>query len=68
MSNRLRIYREIITGVRAAVGDDLVIGVRSSQTKVNDTQYQWPEGESAAQLAFEQMRSAQLDYCHQMSE
>jgi len=62
--NRLRIYEEIITSVRAAVGDDFVIGIRFSQSKVNDTAYKWPEKEEDAKYTFESAKKFGVDYIH----
>lgn len=62
--NRLRLYKEIITAVRDAVGKDFVIGVRFSQSKVNDYDYKWPGQENDAKETFEYMRSLEIDYLH----
>jgi 2,4-dienoyl-CoA reductase-like NADH-dependent reductase (Old Yellow Enzyme family) len=62
--NRLRIYQEIITSVRAAVGDDFIIGIRFSQSKVNDSTYQWPGKEADAKFTFESAKRFGVDYIH----
>ncbi len=64
LSNRLRLYREIIEAVRAAVGEEFVVGVRFSQKKVNDTEHLWQAGEEAAAEIFSQMASSGVDYLH----
>lgn len=64
LSCRLRIYAEVIKAVRQSVGDGFVIGVRFSQKKVNDAQYVWPEGESAAEQVFALMKQCKVDYIH----
>lgn len=64
LSNRLRIYQQIITAVRQVAGPDFIVGIRFSQTKVNDTEYRWPEGEAAARQTFALMRECEVDYIH----
>ncbi|WP_027859693.1 oxidoreductase [Marinobacterium jannaschii] len=64
LKNRLRIYLEIIDAVRKAVGPEFVVGVRFSQTKVNDSRYSWPEQLEAAEEIFGAMRIAEVDYLH----
>jgi 2,4-dienoyl-CoA reductase-like NADH-dependent reductase (Old Yellow Enzyme family) len=64
IANRLRIYREIVEAVRAAVGTDFIIGVRFSQKKVNDSQHVWSEGEAGAEYIFGLMGECQVDYIH----
>ncbi|MFT5757072.1 MAG: 2,4-dienoyl-CoA reductase-like NADH-dependent reductase (Old Yellow Enzyme family) [Alteromonadaceae bacterium] len=62
--NRLRIYKEIITSVREAVGQDFVIGIRFSQSKVNDSAYKWPEKDADAKFTFESAKRFGVDYIH----
>lgn len=64
LENRLRIYKEIITSVREAVGQDFIVGVRFSQGKVNDFEYKWPEKEADAKYTFESAKSYGVDYIH----
>lgn len=64
LTNRLRIYKEIITAVRAEVGNSMVIGVRFSQGKVNDIAYKWPEQAAGAQYTFESANRFGVDYIH----
>jgi len=46
----------------------MVLGVRLSQTKVNDTTYRWPGGADDAVAIFTAMRDAEADYIHIASE
>jgi 2,4-dienoyl-CoA reductase-like NADH-dependent reductase (Old Yellow Enzyme family) len=62
--NRLRIYKEIITSVREAVGQDFIIGIRFSQAKVNDFEYKWPEKETDAKYTFQSANRFGVDYIH----
>jgi len=64
LTNRLRIYKEILTAVRDSVGDTFIVGVRFSQKKVNDTQYVWPQGEEAAKSIFSMIKECGADYIH----
>lgn len=64
LMNRLNLYKEIITAIRAAVGKNFVIGVRFSQSKVNDNEYKWPGKLNDAKQTFEYMRSLGVDYLH----
>ncbi len=64
LSNRLRIHREIIRAIRAVVSPDFLVGIRFSQTKVNDTEYRWPEGEAAAKETFSLMGESGVDFIH----
>jgi 2,4-dienoyl-CoA reductase-like NADH-dependent reductase (Old Yellow Enzyme family) len=64
LANRLRIYKETITAVRAAVGDEFIIGVRFSQGKVNDVTYKWPEKELDAKYTFQSVTDFGVNYIH----
>lgn len=62
--NRLRIYQKVICSVREAVGDDFIIGIRFSQSKVNDSLYKWPGKEADAKITFESVKRFGVDYIH----
>ncbi|WDE06762.1 NADH:flavin oxidoreductase [Thalassomonas viridans] len=64
LENRLRLYREILLAVRAAVGDDFIVGVRFSQKKVNDSEHLWPEAIEAAWQTFTMAKNCKVDYIH----
>jgi 2,4-dienoyl-CoA reductase-like NADH-dependent reductase (Old Yellow Enzyme family) len=62
--NRVRLLVEIAQAVRAAVGNDYAVGVRISQSKVNDYIYKWANGQADAKIIFEQLAAAGVDYIH----
>jgi len=64
LRNRLRIYTEIVAAVRAAVGEDFLVGVRFSQKKVNDSHYCWPKEELAAREIFTSIAASGIDFLH----
>ncbi|MEU5282159.1 NADH:flavin oxidoreductase [Streptomyces asoensis] len=53
VANRVRLTASIIAAIRQAIPDsDFWIGVRLSQSKVNDHEYRWPGGAQEAALIF----------------
>lgn len=62
-TNRLRITIETIKAVRAAVGPDFIVGVRSSQGKVNDFTHKW-RGTDEAAVVYGLLGQLPLDYLH----
>lgn len=60
---RLHITIEVAGAVRAAVGPDFVVGVRSSQGKVNDFHHKWRGEEEAAQI-YALLGQLPIDYLH----
>ncbi len=52
IENRVRFHIDVMTAVRAAVDPAVPVGVRISQTKVNDLEYSWPGGDGDAQVVF----------------
>ncbi|WP_433207941.1 NADH:flavin oxidoreductase [Nocardia sp. CA-107356] len=65
VENRIRLTARVLRAMRDALGDFL-IGVRLSQTKVNDFTYRWPGAEADAQVIFATL--AEADYLHIASE
>ncbi|MFE6859079.1 tRNA-dihydrouridine synthase [Nocardia sp. NPDC057668] len=65
VADRIRLTARVLDAVRAAAGD-LAVGVRLSQTKVNDFGYRWPGGEADARVVFAALSAA--DYLHVASE
>lgn len=61
---RLRIVVEVLEAIRAAVGPDYTVGVRISQSKVNDFHHKWANGEADAKIIFEQLANASPSYIH----
>lgn len=61
---RLRLTTEVITAVRGAVGSGFPIGVRISQSKVNDFSHKWSGGEEEAAAIFGSLGNLPIDYVH----
>ncbi|BBY17391.1 oxidoreductase [Mycolicibacterium litorale] len=68
LANRIRLTAEVVEAIRDRVGADLPIGVRLSQTKVNDFAYRWPGGADDAEAIFSALTRAGADYLHIASE
>ncbi len=66
-ANRIRLTVEVIEAVRARVPADFAVGVRLSQTKVNDVEYRW-SGRAEAAIYFAAVAAAGADYLHIASE
>lgn len=63
VAGRLRITVEAARAVRAAVGPDFVVGVRSSQGKVNDFLHKW-RGMGEAIEIYRLLGQLPIDYIH----
>ncbi|MET9315411.1 NADH:flavin oxidoreductase [Kribbella sp. NPDC003505] len=68
VANRIRLTVEIADAVVAATPQDFVVGVRLSQTKVNDFEYRWPGGSYDADVIFSLLGATGVDYLHIASE
>lgn len=68
VQNRIRLTARIVAGIRDRVGSHFLVGVRVSQTKVNDFTYRWPGGASDAEIIFAALAEAGVDYLHIASE
>jgi len=68
VANRVRFPAEVTAAVRAAVGPRFLVGVRLSQTKVNDFEYRWPGGRHDAEIIYTALAEAGADYLHIASE
>ncbi|MNO89375.1 N-ethylmaleimide reductase [compost metagenome] len=62
-AQRVRLTLEVISAVRAAVGD-VPLGVRISQGKVNDFGHKWAGGEQDAEAIFGSLQAAGVDFIH----
>jgi 2,4-dienoyl-CoA reductase-like NADH-dependent reductase (Old Yellow Enzyme family) len=62
--NGLRITLDTARAIRAAIGDEIVLGVRISQAKVNDHTHKWRGGEDVAHSIFGALAAAPIDYVH----
>jgi len=61
IENRIRFHCEVMQAVREAVLDNPV-GVRISQTKVNDFEYSWPGGTDDAKVVFSSLAKTGIDF------
>lgn len=68
VANRIRLTARVVTEIRHRLGSDFVIGVRLSQTKVNDVAYRWPGAAEDAEVIFSAIADAGADYLHIASE
>ena len=66
--NRLRFPIEVFTAIKAAVPKDFVVGIRLSESKVNDLSYRWPGGSPTAKEIFNVLKDLDLSYVHIASE
>ncbi|WP_331763765.1 NADH:flavin oxidoreductase [Streptomyces anthocyanicus] len=68
VSQRIRLTAQVVERIRARVPDeDFWLGVRLSQTKVNDFQYRWA-GSDDARIVFASLADAGAGYLHIASE
>jgi 2,4-dienoyl-CoA reductase-like NADH-dependent reductase (Old Yellow Enzyme family) len=65
---RARFAADVVSAIREAVGLDFPVGIRLSQTKVNDLDYRWPGGAAEAKTIFRTVADAGADYLHLASE
>jgi 2,4-dienoyl-CoA reductase-like NADH-dependent reductase (Old Yellow Enzyme family) len=68
MANRVRLAALVVAGIRDRLGEGFLLGVRVSQTKVNDFTYRWPGGVADAEVVFAALAEAGVDYLHIASE
>lgn len=62
--NRVRFVREVCEDIKAAVGDDMAIGIRISQAKVSDNDHRWAGASDEAQVIFETLGNTGIDFIH----
>ncbi|HEY9438130.1 MAG TPA: NADH:flavin oxidoreductase [Streptomyces sp.] len=68
VANRVRLTADVVAAIRDAVGPHWCVGVRLSQTKVNDFTYRWPGGAADAEVIFAALAEAGASYIHVASE
>lgn len=66
-ADRIRLTCEVLQAIREATKPDFVVGLRLSQTKVNDTDYRW-DGRREAAVHFAATAEAGTSYIHVASE
>lgn len=64
LENRLRLTVEVIEAVRRSTTEGFMVGVRSSQGKVNDFTHKWEGGEADAAQIFGTLGALDIDYLH----
>ncbi|MBE9169913.1 NADH:flavin oxidoreductase [Pleurocapsales cyanobacterium LEGE 06147] len=64
IQNRIRFAVEVLQAVRDVVGPNYPVGIRISQNKVNDYEYQWSRGESDAAIIFGSLAAAGATFIH----
>lgn len=66
--NRLRFLMEVYEAVKVALPDDFIVGIRVSESKVNDLAYRWPGGSETARRIFGILAKIDPDYVHIAAE
>ncbi|WP_057939765.1 oxidoreductase [Algoriphagus resistens] len=66
--NRLRFLMEVYTAVKEAVPQKFIVGIRLSESKVNDLTYRWPGGSTTAVEIFTVLKELHADYLHIAAE
>ncbi len=64
LENRFRYHMQLAAAVRDAVPDNVPVGIRLSQTKVNDLEYSWPNGAEDAEYIFSRLGEIEGLYIH----
>lgn len=67
VENRIRLTARVLREIRRTE-PELLLGVRLSQTKVNDFTYRWPGGAADAETIFATLAGTGVDYLHIASE
>jgi 2,4-dienoyl-CoA reductase-like NADH-dependent reductase (Old Yellow Enzyme family) len=62
--NRVRLLAEVVTATRKAIGPQVPLGIRISQSKVNDYTHKWAGGEKDAEIIFGTLGQAGVDFLH----
>jgi 2,4-dienoyl-CoA reductase-like NADH-dependent reductase (Old Yellow Enzyme family) len=62
--NRVRFAAEICRAVREAVGPELSVGIRISQSKVSDNAHRWSGGAEEAKVNFATLGATGIDFIH----
>jgi 2,4-dienoyl-CoA reductase-like NADH-dependent reductase (Old Yellow Enzyme family) len=62
--NRVRFAAEICRDIREAVGPDMTVGIRISQSKVSDTEHKWSGGVAEAEVIFSTLGATGIDFVH----
>ncbi|MDR7129526.1 2,4-dienoyl-CoA reductase-like NADH-dependent reductase (Old Yellow Enzyme family) [Algoriphagus sp. 4150] len=68
MYNRLRFLMEVFQGIKEVVPEEFIVGIRLSESKVNDLTYRWPGGSATAIELFDILKEINADYLHIAAE
>lgn len=68
ISNRLNFLAEVFNCVKGAVPLGFIVGIRMSESKVNDLSYRWPGGSQTAIETFNVVAKIKPDYLHIAAE
>jgi 2,4-dienoyl-CoA reductase-like NADH-dependent reductase (Old Yellow Enzyme family) len=68
VENRIRYHTEVVEAVQDAVPEEFTVGIRISQSKVNDPDYRWSGGEDDAAVIFGALDEAGVDFVHVTEE
>ncbi|MDK4746144.1 NADH:flavin oxidoreductase [Leclercia adecarboxylata] len=63
-AGRLQLILDVIRSVRERVGENIPVGIRISQGKVNDFYHKWANGEDDARVVFTLLADSGIDYLH----
>lgn len=63
-AGRIRLTAEVCSAIRKATGPAFTLGVRISQSKVNDFVHKWENGERDAEVVFTTLGHSGVDYVH----
>lgn len=64
IADRLQLSLAVIQAVRERVGQEIPVGIRISQGKVNDFFHKWANGEEDASVVFTLLAQSGIDYLH----
>ncbi|RJG01315.1 NADH:flavin oxidoreductase [Noviherbaspirillum sedimenti] len=64
VKGRVSLLVEIVKAVKAEVGNEVPVGIRISQGKVNDFTSKWPGREADAEVIFSALAEAGADFIH----
>lgn len=62
--NRVRFLAEIARAVRHAVGPEMAVGIRISQSKVSDHDHRWAGRAEEAEVIFSALAATGIDFLH----
>lgn len=64
IENRVRLAAEVCDEVLQAVGSEIAVGIRISQSKVSDATYRWSGGAKDARVVFETLAGTGVHFIH----